>query len=82
MINVTAGELKEAIQNLPDDYEVYTERVEDVYYETHGWDKGVEIVKEGFLGEPEEFMTDHQFSSASAVTVDHDRKKVFIWLHY
>lgn len=30
-------ELKEYIKDLPDDVNVYTERVHDVYFDRHGW---------------------------------------------
>ena len=34
---MTIKELKEAISNLPDDGEVYVQRIEDKYFEKHGW---------------------------------------------
>ena len=34
---MTIKELREAIAHLPDDGEVYVERIEDVYFEDHGW---------------------------------------------
>ena len=34
---MTIKELREAIANLPDDGEVYVERIEDFYFEKHGW---------------------------------------------
>ena len=35
---LTIGRLKEAIQDLDDDVKVVVERVEDKYFEKHGWD--------------------------------------------
>lgn len=35
--NLTVGRLREAIKDLPDDAPVYYERIEDVYFEKHGW---------------------------------------------
>lgn len=34
---MTIKELREAITNLPDDGEVYVQRIEDKYFENHGW---------------------------------------------
>ncbi len=34
---LTAGKLREALKDLPDDTPVYIQRIEDVYFETHGW---------------------------------------------
>lgn len=34
---MTVKELKEAIANLPDEGQVYIHRIEDVYFEQHGW---------------------------------------------
>jgi hypothetical protein len=37
----TAGELKQMLYAVPDDYQVVYQRIEDVYFEEHGWDKSV-----------------------------------------
>ena len=31
------GKLKEALKNVPDDTPVMYQRIEDVYFQTHGW---------------------------------------------
>jgi len=36
-LGLTVGELKKMIQDMPDDALVYTERIHDVYFESHGW---------------------------------------------
>ena len=36
---MTVGELRERISELPSDMPVYYQRIEDVYFEKHGWDK-------------------------------------------
>lgn len=36
-MKLTVKELKEKIKDLPDDTEVYIERIEDVYFEKHNW---------------------------------------------
>ena len=36
---LTIKELKEAIKDLPEDTPVYYQRIEDVYFIKHGWDK-------------------------------------------
>lgn len=35
--NMTVKDLKEALIGIPDDYKVYYQRIEDVYFEKHGW---------------------------------------------
>ena len=35
--NLTVGRLREAMKDLPDDAPVFYERIEDVYFEKHGW---------------------------------------------
>lgn len=37
MFDVTVGQLKELIKDIPDDTIVYNERVEDVYFYEHSW---------------------------------------------
>ena len=34
---LTVGQLKKQLANYPDDWRVYIERIEDVYFEKHGW---------------------------------------------
>jgi hypothetical protein len=36
---LTVKDLKEKIKDLPDETPVYYQRIEDVYFEKHGWDK-------------------------------------------
>lgn len=37
MLDVTVGQLKELIKDLPDDVILYNERIEDIYFEERGW---------------------------------------------
>ncbi len=37
MLDITIGELKEFIKDLPDDGLLFNERIEDVYFEERGW---------------------------------------------
>ncbi len=37
MLDVTVGQLKELIKDLPDDVILYNERIEDIYFKEHGW---------------------------------------------
>lgn len=37
MSYLTVGRLREAIKDLPDDAPVLYERIEDVYFDKHGW---------------------------------------------
>jgi hypothetical protein len=34
---LTVGQLKESLKDYPDDALVVSQRIEDVYYEKHGW---------------------------------------------
>ena len=38
MKNMTVRELKEKLENVPDDAVVYYQRIEDHYFETGGWE--------------------------------------------
>ena len=35
--HLTVGELKKSLENIPDDTPVYYQRIEDIYFEKHGW---------------------------------------------
>jgi len=35
---LTAGQLKAALKNIPDDAIVLYQRIEDMYFENHGWE--------------------------------------------
>ena len=37
---MTIKRLKEAIEDLPDDGKIFYERIEDSYFEKHGWSSG------------------------------------------
>jgi hypothetical protein len=45
---MTAGQLKKALEGVPDDAEVRVQRVEDIYFEERGWDKCVKRLPFGF----------------------------------
>jgi len=36
-IILTVGQLKERLKDVPDDTPVFYQRIEDVYFEKHGW---------------------------------------------
>lgn len=36
-IYMNAGDLKKALQGVPDDMPVYYQRIEDFYFKDHGW---------------------------------------------
>lgn len=52
---MTVGDLKKALMNVPDDAEVRYQRIEDVYFEKHGWDNCVKKLQFYFETDPEEF---------------------------
>lgn len=37
MFKITIGQLKELIRDVSDDVVLYNERIEDVYFQEHGW---------------------------------------------
>ena len=37
-IVLTVGQLRESIKDIPDDTPVYYQRIEDKYFENHGWE--------------------------------------------
>lgn len=46
---LTVGQLRQVIQNLPDEAKVYYERIEDVYFNKYGWvsDKLIPVYPDG-----------------------------------
>lgn len=36
-IYMTVKDLKKALMGVPDDYKVYYQRIEDIYFKQHGW---------------------------------------------
>ena len=47
-------QLKEKIQHLPDDTKVFMERVEDVYFDKHGWETQ-RVIFQGPIENPYEY---------------------------
>ena len=75
-LGLTVGELKEFINkhNLPDDAKVLIERVEDKYYENHGW--GV-YLKDGIW----DYKIQYHPALSCVKYVD-ENENLFIDLHY
>lgn len=68
---MTVLELKQALSNLPDDGEVYVQRIEDFYFENNGWS----VKKmEGENGE-EQYI-------ATWCCINYDGKNLYITSHY
>jgi len=49
---MTVKELKRKIEELPDDMEVYYERIEDVYFDKYGW-QTIPLKDEDGFGKPD-----------------------------
>jgi len=41
-IYMTVKDLKRSLNDIPDDYKIYYQRIEDIYFNKHGW-KGKKI---------------------------------------
>jgi hypothetical protein len=52
---MTVGDLKKALENVPDDAEVRYQRIEDFYFKENGWDKCVKALPFGFEETEEEY---------------------------
>ena len=76
-MRLTVKQLKEKINDLPDETEVFIERVEDIYFEKHGWDTKRLIFQKDENGIPFEY---HDFFNATQAQTD--GKSVFIYAHY
>ena len=73
---LTVGELKEQLYNYPNDALVVAQRVEDVYYEKHGWTT---------LKKPDNINPEwnNEYSAVwSPVTYGDDREYFYLDLHY
>lgn len=73
---LTVGQLKEYLKDYPDDALVVAQRVEDRYYEKHGWET---------LKKPDPMDKDwyHEYSAVWSPVLYHDDKECFyLDLHY
>jgi len=74
---LTVGKLKEYLADYPDDALVVAQRVEDIYYEKHGW----ETLKKEQGNDP--FMFDSEYSAVwSPVLYRDDKECFYLDLHY
>ena len=76
-MNLTVKQLKEKIKDLPDDTDVFIERVEDIYFDKHGWETERLVFQIGDSGEPIDY-TD-VFNSSQCFTYE---DKLIIGAHY
>ncbi len=73
---LTVGDLKKQLADYPDDALVVSQRVEDVYYEHHGWET---------LKKPDHLYPEHnhQYTAVwSPVTYGDDKECFYLDLHY
>lgn len=72
---LTVGQLRKAIENLPDDANVVVERVEDVYYEKYGW---------ATLPIPNDLQPDcdDEYHPATCAWTEEDKQLLYIAMHY
>jgi len=68
---LTVGQLKSYLNNYDDDYPVYIERVEDVYFEKHGWQVTTFEFKDG-----------EKTTGVEATGTGVSNDKVIIFAHY
>lgn len=73
----TVKNLKKALETVPDDYEVVYERIEDIYFEEHEWDKSVIKVPNDIY--PNTFS---EMIPAFTAYVWHEYKILIITAHY
>lgn len=72
---LTVGELKKYLTDYPDDALVVAQRVEDVYYEKHGWKT---------LKKPDHLYPEHnnQYSAVWSMVSYDDKECCYLDLHY
>ena len=72
---LTVGELKKYLTDYPDDALVVAQRVEDVYYEKHGWKT---------LKKPDHLYPEHnnQYSAVWGMVSYDDKECCYLDLHY
>ena len=73
---LTVGELKQYLADYPDDALVVAQRIEDVYYEKHGWKT---LNKQDNI-HPE--YDNHYSAVWSTVTYPDDKECFYLDLHY
>jgi len=73
---MTASALKEVLKKVPNDTPVYYQRIEDVYFEKHGWIRSVVNVQDPMNPLPDQYI------QAFNVWYDRKHRAVFITAHY
>lgn len=72
--HLTVGELKKQLEKYPDDALVVAQRVEDKYYEQHGWET---------INKPDPIYNYfHQYHPVWGVCNYNDNNCLFLNLHY
>ena len=78
MNNYTAGRLKQLLENIPDDAIINIERIEDIYFEKHGWETK-KIIFQEINGVPYEYTNYHPAHSG---IYNAETNEVVILAHY
>ena len=75
----TLKELQKLIikKNIPDNAKIVVERVEDVYYEKHGWNNNSEIISSDIY--PQDSTT---LTPCHSVGYNKKKNQIIIWMHY
>lgn len=77
-MNYTVKQLRDKLQNLPDDAIVCIERVEDVYFEKHGWTTERKVFQY-IDGEPYDY---NDYFNAFCSTYLKEENRLVILAHY
>lgn len=77
-MQLTAGQLKTKLESVPDDTIVCIERVEDIYFEKHGW-KTERVVFQEIDGVPYDY---NDYFPAFCSTYLKEPNKLVILAHY
>jgi len=77
-MKLTVKELKQRLENCSDDAIICIERIEDVYFEKHGWKTKNIIFQKNKKGE---VIEDTDYLEASSVCITKNEKEIIILAH-
>jgi hypothetical protein len=73
---LTVGELRKQLEGLPDDAPVFYQRIEDAYFDRHGWTADRIMPSPDFPGSVDDYIR------AFGVVRYHNERALFLTAHY
>ena len=78
-MNLYALKLKEILNKVPNDAKIYIQRIEDVYFDKHGWEP---ILIPDVNYPATDFCSPDQFIEATFAVYNKEKNILLIYAHY